>query len=110
MDSIKIGSGQFSIPDMLRTDWYSWTAYQELTDDTVAVYILRGSNDQVLYVGFTEHLRDEIHTIEYITKRDSGLGDVYLRELEKILYYVLRPKYSSKKIVPQTMYRMRRRG
>ncbi|MEC2292685.1 GIY-YIG nuclease family protein [Bacillus licheniformis] len=117
MGSIKVGIAQFSIPKMVRTDWYWWQSYERF-GDIEAVYILRGEKDEVLYVGYTaklktrleQHLygpfRDEIKAIEYIA--EDKIPMKYMIELEKILYFLLKPRYCKKKILPHTMYSMKR--
>jgi hypothetical protein len=117
MRSVKLGGAEFSEPDLINTtDWHCYMRYEELSDDLEAVYILYGDNETVLYVGYTAKLRtrlsqhmyrfkDEVKSIYYCTNRGMNL-----RELEKILYFLLKPKYSSKKILPESMYIMARRG
>ena len=92
--------------------------FSYITDNTQAVYILYGLDKVVLYVGHTErllsrlqsHLRkykSEIIAIDYITKDNLCAGDTGMRELEKILYYLLEPKYCKKKIIPETIYHVK---
>jgi hypothetical protein len=92
-----------------------------ITDKTQAVYILYGSNREVLYVGYTEQLfvrlkthlnnyKNEIEAIDYITDEGRSFassGNMHMRELEKVLYSLLRPKYCKKKIIPETLYHVR---
>lgn len=116
MDFTKIGNGQFTRPEMARVDWHSYMFYKELADDLEAVYVLRDRNEEVLYVGHTTQLKkrltkhlyspfeNEIESIDYLVKDKMNL-----RELEKILYFFLKPKYSNKKIIPHTLYQMKRR-
>ncbi|MEX3625144.1 GIY-YIG nuclease family protein [Viridibacillus arvi] len=119
MNYTKLGGTQFTVPDLIHSDYTSRFPYEKMTDELEAVYILRGENEEVLYVGYstqlkkrlTTHLygsfKDEIKTIEYIPN-ERMQGNVFIMELEKILYYLLKPKYSKKKIYPHTLHTMSR--
>ncbi len=116
----QLGAIKFTVPDQVRTDYHAWMSYTPLSDDITGVYILRGIKGEALYVGYTtqlkrrlashmsKHYRDEIKTVDYIVcnHRNGGMNAL---ELEKILYYLLRPKYSKKKILPDHYYTMKRR-
>ncbi|PEC46380.1 GIY-YIG nuclease family protein [Bacillus sp. AFS096315] len=116
--SINLGSAEFSMPEIVRTDWHAWMDYNKLTDKTVAVYILRGYDNEVLYVGYSSQLRkrleshlygkfnEEIKSIEYIENQWEGNKTII--EIEKILYFFLKPKYCNKKILPTSLYQMNR--
>lgn len=104
---------------MVNLYWYSFRTYKELSENLESVYVLRGQNDEVLYVGYfsrlkiglIQHLhgpfRDEIMSVDYIVNQQRGNKPI--RELEKIPYYLLKPKYFKKKILPKTLYQMHRK-
>ena len=115
--SVKLGKVTLTSPNQVYNDWYSWYEYKELTEETMGVYILFGVGEKVLYVGYSTqlrkrietqvnraHFKDEIVSIHYIIF-DKQLEAI---NMEKILYFLLKPKYSMKKIFPKKYYTMRK--
>lgn len=114
---VKLGKVAFSFPYQLCYNNFSSYSYENLTDKTMGVYILFGEEEEVLYVGYSSqlkkriisqvnnsHFKDEIVSIHYIIN-DNQIEAI---NLEKILYFLLKPKYCKKKINPENYYTMER--